>query len=141
MYGRGDMTVGQYFTASDMSCLMQSVITEHITHFHDPRNIHADFRKRNNKNAWTHLYFLCHFERPRARGVQVTPAGLIPLRCTITPYHITFRGCLRDRTSGCTAASFKSRLRGLRTRFRFTAQKDRRISRMPRQAGTCREAR
>jgi hypothetical protein len=61
MYGRGNMTVGQYFNGSDMSCLLQSVISEHIRHFHDPRKIHADFRKRNNKNAWTHLYFLCHF--------------------------------------------------------------------------------
>lgn len=61
IYGMGNMTVGQYFTASDMSCLMQSVIAEHIKHFHDPRKIHADFRKRNNKNVWSHLYFLCHF--------------------------------------------------------------------------------
>ena len=61
IYGMGNVTVGQHFNSSDMSCLMQSVIAEHIKHFHDPRKIHADFRKRNNKNVWTHLYFLCHF--------------------------------------------------------------------------------
>lgn len=61
MYRLEETTVGQYFNGHDMSCLMQSVIAEHIKHFHDPRKIHADFRKRNNKNAWTHLYFLCHF--------------------------------------------------------------------------------
>lgn len=60
MYGRNG-TVGQYFTGSDMSCQLQSVIAEHIKHFHDPRKYHADYRKRNNKNAWSHLYFLCHF--------------------------------------------------------------------------------
>jgi len=61
MYGRGDMTVGQYFNGSDMSCLLQSVIAEHIKHFHNPIKIHAYFRKRKCRTAWTHLYFLCHF--------------------------------------------------------------------------------